>query len=250
MITNIHVVTTENFIVIDNSNFDADVDAEENVNENAVIQKIREKCDFDEKKNDLVTFVEMIDHEMTKQKEQNKIIKTSTAFSFQFETETSTILHDTSFIFQSFRFFSSASMKRKILESLEASKKKSKMSNAQSMKIFNDNFVNYMTIYRDDLKTKKQMISWQKRVITILKQRFKEMLSMKDKLHIYDTFTIESSARIFVLLNEDEQQTWIDKRCKKRSVSWKASQLQFWITYNVQYVWESNTSYCGKNEDN
>ena len=78
MITKIHTVTVENFIVVDDIEIDNennnDIDIEKMMNKNEILQKLREKYNFNEKKNDFVTFVKLLAHELKKAKKKTKKI--------------------------------------------------------------------------------------------------------------------------------------------------------------------------------
>ena len=137
MITKIHAVTIEDFLTIDDVNVDVDVDVENEIDEIAIKQEFFDNFDVDVD-DDFEIFEELIAHEMTKAnekqtkkqtKKQSKMLinKTIDTTSTEIEFDTSMILLDAVFTFQqSFRFSFSSVFKRKVIESIDVSRKKSK----------------------------------------------------------------------------------------------------------------------------
>ena len=101
----------ENYVVANKVDIDVDIDVEKKLNENEIIQRIRDEHDFENEKKDFEIFVELYKNEITKTKHdkttKKNIDKTiHTSSSFQFEFEKFIILIDEFFIFQHLsRFF-------------------------------------------------------------------------------------------------------------------------------------------------
>ena len=221
--TGVHAVTVDDFLAVDDAELrsnddddeEGDIDAEGVVDEDEITQRIRDECGSDAEEDDPESFAELVAHEKKAMEAANKAIFTtpvsraiSTTPGFEFESNASTAsLGVSSSLQQTPRSSVSApSSKRRAAASIDAaSNKKPKMTVVRSVDSINATLLGLTDEMRADRKTEQATKSWQEQAVLLLKQKFKEETTIEERLHIYDIFGLESNARAFALMNEDEQ---------------------------------------------